>query len=108
MPHPGSTSVDPVLDQLERGPVLVIPLVREVPQALLKRRPEPAKWSAHEHACHLAAVQPLMMKRLDYMLATPNAVIAPYIPASDNPDGALLNVDLDEAMNRFARERREM
>ena len=97
-----------VLEQLERGPRLVVPLVREVPRAVLKRRPEPGKWSAHEHACHLAAVQPLMMWRLDYMLWTPDPVIEPYNPADHDPPDALLKIDLDEAMARYVREREAM
>ena len=43
-------SVAAVIDALERAPRLIVPLVREVPPAVLKRRPAPAKWSAHEHA----------------------------------------------------------
>ena len=43
-----------VIEALERAPAIVIPLVREVRPSLLKRRPSPGKWSAHEHACHLA------------------------------------------------------
>ena len=108
MSHADASGVDLVLEQLERGPELVISLVREVPPPLLKRRPGPAKWSTHEHACHLPAVQPLMMRRLEYVLWTPHPVIQPYDPAHDDPADALLAVDLDEAMDRFARERRAM
>lgn len=108
MTNPDSPSIEIVLEQLERGPAIVIALVREVPAAILKRRPEPAKWSAHEHACHLPAVQPLMMRRLEHMLSDPMPVIRSYIPANDDPDDALLKIDLQEAMERFARERREM
>jgi hypothetical protein len=100
-----ATDVDIVLRQLVLGPDVVVPLVREVPPAILKRRPAPGVWSAHEHACHLPAVQPLMLERLDYMLSDPAPVITPYEPARDDPDDALLVVDLDEAMERFTRER---
>lgn len=100
-----STNIDRVLEQLSRGPQLVVSLVEEVPDQILKRRPAPAVWSAHEHACHLPDIQPLMMKRLDYMLSESSPVIAPYEPATDEPDGALLQVDLDEAMQRYCRER---
>jgi hypothetical protein len=72
MPPIDSSKFNDVLAQLERGPALVVALVREAPASILKRRPEPGKWSAHEHACHLPAVQPLMMERLRYMLSTPN------------------------------------
>jgi hypothetical protein len=100
-----NTQIETVLEQLARGPTLVIALVREVPTEILRRRPAPRVWSAHEHACHLPAVQPLMLDRLKYMLEDESPSITPYEPATDDPDDALLKVDLDEAMDRFARER---
>ncbi|MCH8945115.1 MAG: DinB family protein [Proteobacteria bacterium] len=103
-----STNIDNVLHQLALGPDLVVPLVQEVPRAILKRRPSPGVWSAHEHACHLAAVQPMMLERLEYILSDDSPVITPYEPASDDPDDALLIVDLDEALERFRQERHAM
>jgi hypothetical protein len=103
-----ANDVDNVLRQLLLGPDLIVPLVREVPPAILKRRPAPGVWSAHEHACHLPAVHPLMTERLDYMLSDPAPVITPYEPAHDDPDDALLHVDLDQAMYRFRRDRRAL
>lgn len=100
--------IEAVLDALRRGPEIVVPLVREVPAEILMRRPAPGKWSAHEHACHLAAVQPLMMDRLDLMLAKPHPRIVPYDPGTDEPEDALLAVDLDEAMERFVNGRKDM
>jgi hypothetical protein len=100
--------IDILVEQLSRGPQLVIPLIRDVPAAILKLRPEPGMWSAHEHACHLPAVQPIMLERLEYMLTDPSPVIVIYDPATDDSDDALLNVDLVEAMDRFVRERRTM
>jgi hypothetical protein len=97
-----------LLDQLARGPALVIDLVSDVPFDRLKRRPIPSKWSAHEHACHLAAVQPLFMSRLDLMLREPSPVIRPHNPADDDADDALLSVDLNEAMTRYRSERAGM
>ena len=105
-------SADPkifrLLDQLARGPGVVIDLVNDVPPDRLKRRPSASTWSAHEHACHLAAVQPLFMSRLDLMLREPQAVIRPYNPATDDAEDALLAVDLAEAMTRYRSERAEM
>jgi uncharacterized damage-inducible protein DinB len=95
----------PVVDALERAPSLVVPLVREVPAEILKRRPAPAKWSAHEHACHLAAVHPLFFDRLELMLSQDHPTIRPYLPDQDDPDDALLHVDLAGALDRFQRDR---
>jgi hypothetical protein len=97
-----------IVASLERAPAILVPLVREVPEAILKRRPRPGKWSAHEHACHLADVHPRMLARLDLMLADPSPRIKPYLPHLDEEDGALLKVELDEAMERFSNDRRRL
>jgi DinB superfamily len=94
-----------VVEALERAPAIVIPLVREVPAAILKRRPAPKKWSAHEHACHLAHVHQLFFDRLDVMLASPAPVMTPYDPGSGDPDDLLLKMDLDDCLRRFAEDR---
>ena len=98
-------SIPSVIDALERAPHVVLPLVREVPASLLKRRPKSDKWSAHEHACHLAVVHRVFFERLDHMLVAPAPVITPYDPGTQDPDDALLQLDLDESLNRFVRDR---
>ena len=98
-------SIAAVIDALERAPGVVLPLVREVPSSLLKRRPQPAKWSAHEHACHLAAVHGIFFQRLEQMLASPAPVITPYDPGTRDPDDALLRLDLEESLDSFVRDR---
>ena len=97
-----------IVASLERAPALVVPLVREVPQAILKRRPRSGKWSAHEHACHLATIHPVMFARLDLMLTDARPRIVPYFPSAEEEDGALLKADLDQAMERFSNDRRQL
>ena len=99
------TTADAVIDALARAPAVVVPLVREVPSALLKRRPSSGKWSAHEHACHLAVVHRLFIDRLDYMLSTPAPVITPYDPGRDDPDEGLMALDLEESLKRYVDDR---
>lgn len=97
-----------VIDALERAPQVVVPLVREVPRSLLKRRPKSGKWSAHEHACHLAVVHHLFFERLDHMLTHPAPVITPYDPGTQDPDDALLRLDLEPSLDSFVRERAQL
>ena len=97
-----------IIDALERAPGIVIPLVRDVPGDVLKRRPAPRKWSAHEHACHLAHVHQLFVDRLDLMLASPAPVITPYNPGDSDADDLLLRMDLDDSLRRFAEDRRRL
>ena len=98
-------SIHTVIDALRRAPAIVVPLVREVPPALLKRRPAPGRWSAHEHACHLAHVHALFSDRLDLMLREPAPVIRPYLPGDQDADDLLLRMDLDASLERFAADR---
>lgn len=102
------TTAIAVIDALDRAPGIVVPLVREVRPAVLKRRPAPGKWSAHEHACHLAHVHGLFFDRLDVMLASPAPVITPYQPGESDPDDLLLRMDLDDALDRFASDRQRL
>jgi hypothetical protein len=95
-----------VIDALERAPAVVVPLVREVPAAVLRRRPAPGRWSAHEHACHLAHVHGLFFDRLELMLSSPSPVIAPYDPGTADPDDRLLGMDLEPSLRQFEAERR--
>jgi DinB superfamily len=103
---PDSQEVTEVLDQLARGPGFVRKLIYEVPPELRKRRPAPGVWSAHEHAVHLPAIYPLVIRRLDLMLNEPAPYIKSYEPSRDDPDDALLKLDLDAEMDRFDRERK--
>lgn len=101
-----TTHTQPIIDALERAPAIVIPLVREVPAHLLKRRPAPGEWSIHEIACHLADVHSLFFTRLDLLLREDNPLIKPYLPDQDELDpDRLLNMDLDAALEAYANDR---
>lgn len=101
-----TAQTQPLIEALERAPAIVIPLVREVPAHLLKRRPSPSEWSIHEIACHLPDVHPLFFTRLDLMLREDDPFIKPYLPDQDEtePD-RLLKMDLNAAMEAFVLDR---
>ena len=90
---------------LAAAPEIIIGLVREVPPQNLKRRPSPNKWSAHEHACHITTGHVPYVARLELMLSDPAPPIAPISASPEEEAGALLNVDLDEALALYACER---
>jgi hypothetical protein len=102
---PTSEKIVAVLEQFARGPGLVRQVIYEVPPELRKRRPAAGIWSAHEHAVHLPAIYPLIVRRLDHMITDPAPRIKSYEPSRDDADDALLKLDLDTEMNRFDRER---
>ena len=94
-----------LITALENAPAIIVPLVREIPATVLKRRPLPRKWSAHEHACHLAEVHALFFSRLELMLNESRPTIRSYNPDEAMEQGALLKIDLDEALERFSNDR---
>jgi hypothetical protein len=97
-----------VITALENTPAVIVPLVREVPREVLKRRPARGRWSAHEHACHLADVHALFFARLEQFVSEERPRIEPFDPGKQRPDGELLEVDLDDALARFTQDRRRL
>lgn len=94
-----------LISALETAPGVIIPLIREVPPQILKRRPSPAKWSAYEHAIHLSQSDVAFRARLDLILSTPEPVIETIENTAEDEAGAMLEVDLDESLARYVRER---
>jgi len=90
---------------LEGAPDIIISLVREVRPQNMKRRPSPNKWSVHEHACHISAADAAYLSRLEFMLSDPAACIRSMVPSPEEEAGSLLSIDLDEALDRYVRER---
>ena len=97
-----------LIASLEGSPDIIIGLVREVPPQNLKRRPTPNKWSAHEHACHLSTGDAAFLSRLELMLSDTAPYIRAMLPSPEEEAGALLDVDLDEALDRYVRERAKL
>src|SRR5262245_25871621 len=98
-------TITEVIAALERAPGIVVPLVREVPSSLLKRRPRPGKWSVHEHACHLAFVHQIFFDRLEQILASPLPIITPYDPGQSDPDDLLMSMDLEDSLKKYVADR---
>ena len=94
-----------LISALETAPGVIIPLIREVPPQILKHRPSPTKWSAYEHACHLSQTDAPFRARLDLILSTPEPFIRTIENSPEDEAGAMLEIDLDESLDRYAQER---
>ena len=97
-----------LISALETAPGVIIPLIREVPPQILKRRPSAAKWSAYEHACHLSQSDASFRARLDLILSTPAPFIKSIVNSPEDEAGAMLDIDLDESLDRYVRERADL
>jgi uncharacterized damage-inducible protein DinB len=98
-------NIQTIITTLEKAPELIIELIREVPPQNMKRRPSPDKWSAHEHACHIASADTAFLARLELMLSEPAPYIKYMAPSQEEETGSLLKIDLDEALDHYMRER---
>lgn len=94
-----------LLTALETSPGVIIPLIREVPPEILKRRPAPGTWSAYENAIHLTQTDAPFRARLDLIVSNDEPFIKSIENSAEDEAGAMLEVDLDESLERFARER---
>jgi hypothetical protein len=94
-----------LVSALETAPGVIIPLIREVPAEILKRRPSPGKWSAYENAIHLSQSDIAFRARLDLILSEPEPFIQSIENSAEDEAGAMLDVDLDESLDRYVRER---
>lgn len=84
---------------------MIIPLIREVPQAILKRRPSPGKWSAYEHAIHLSRSDLAFLAQLNPILSTQGPFTKVIENSAEDEAGAMLDSDLDERIARYFTER---
>ena len=102
------TETKVIISSLENTLEILPSIVREVPVETRKQRPSPEKWSAHEHACHLAEVHPMFFERLELMLSRENPTIEPYFPDQHDAPDQLINADLDESLEKFAKDRKRL
>lgn len=94
-----------LISALETAPGVIIPLIREVPPEILKRRPSPGTWSAYENAIHLSQTDVAFRARLDLILSEPKPFIEVIENSAEDEAGAMLEIDLDESLDRYVRER---
>ena len=97
-----------VLAQLARGPAILSGVLADVPHVDLRRRPREGKWSAHEHACHLALMEPRWLERAEQIVREDRPTIVNYEPDADEPADRLLKMDLDDAVASYERGRRAL
>lgn len=94
-----------LISALATAPGVIIPLIREMPPEILKRRPSPGTWSAYENAVHLSQSDVAFRVRLDLILSNDEPFIKTIENSAEDEAGAMLDVDLDESLDRYVRER---
>ena len=96
------------LEILAAAPDLLEELLSEIPAELLKERRIKGKWSIHEHACHLAEAQRMIIGRFKRFKQEKKPTFVPYLPGTTVPDDNLVKMDLQEQLSDFRANRKVM
>lgn len=96
-----------IMAGLEMTPSILRGMMADVPPEILKARRIPGKWSAHEHACHLAKVDMLAKGRLERFMKEENPVFPAYLPGKTTPEDELMKMDLERSLDEFSKMRAE-
>ena len=94
-----------LISALETAPGVIIPLIREVPLEILTLRPSPGTWCIYENAVHLSQSDVAFRARLELILSTDEPIIKTIENSAEDEAGAMLEVDLEESLERYVRER---
>ena len=95
--------ISAILTSLEQAPAILQGLVAAVPAARLTERRREGAWTIEEHAVHLAETQPMLLGRIERLLAEDNPEFVPYIP--DLNAVPARSMGLDQALASFAEHR---
>ena len=96
------------LEIIAQAPAIVQEMIAEIPTELLKQRRISGKWSIHEHACHLAEAEKMLLSRFRRFKAEKYPVFTPYLPGTTVADDVLMEMDLNFQLESYADNRRQM
>ena len=101
-----SNEVHAILNGLSGTPTIFAELLCSIPAELLGKKRGQGFWSLHEHAAHLADVQPMMLERMRRILAEDMAEFVPFMPENDPAAEAALP-SVEEIIAQFKSVREE-
>jgi hypothetical protein len=84
---PAASLLQPPVSLLEKTPIILETLLRDVPAEILDWKPSPDRWSISEVLAHLLAIEQLYGDRAKRIVVDNNPTLAKYEP----PDAAQLH-----------------
>lgn len=96
----------PLLETLRTLPAVVEPWFRAIPVDRLDLRRTAEAWTLREHLYHVAAVQPMLLGRMNLLRDEAHPVIVPYFPQNE-PALADRYPSVDAAFDAYRRLRVE-
>ena len=98
----------PILNCLEQSPAILKDLIDKIPRNITKNQRIPGKWSIHEHACHLADVQLMLIKRFEIFRDQQPPEFNPYLPGNTVSDHHLMQMELEYSLEQFSKTRERL
>lgn len=95
-----------IIEGLDSAPATIADLISGLDPESLRIRRIPSKWSAHEHLCHLASVQPMFNARLEAFRDQAEPRFDYFTPAKAGPGLSLAELDLRKSLEGFSAARR--
>lgn len=92
---------DRIITCLEQSPGLLRSLLSNISQERLKLQRKPDEWSIHEHACHLAEAEEMILKRFQDFKNNDFPEFEPYLPGKTIEVNHLMQMDLDEKVRMY-------
>jgi len=83
MPSINAKEIEAILRSLSDSITIFEGFLRSIPPDKLDERRGETFWSIHEHADHLAGVQPMLLERMQRILSEDMPEFIPFIPEQD-------------------------
>jgi uncharacterized damage-inducible protein DinB len=96
-----------LLECLKRSGRILAEFVKTISAAKLNQRRGDGFWTIAEHVSHLAQVQSMLLGRLQRFMDEDRPQFVPYIPGDDETESRPSQMEMDDALEAFARRRRQ-
>ena len=96
-----------LLECLRRSANILSAFVHTIPAEKMELRRGDGFWTIAEHMSHLAAVQPMLLERIQRFIDEDQPDFVPYIPSEDEPESMPPQLEKDAALGQFAHFRRQ-
>ena len=83
-----------ILTRLQHQHEALPEMIGDLSETALRQRVDPDKWSAFEHIAHLAAYQPVFIRRLERLATEPAPAFERYVAENDPEFVVCLNTPL--------------
>jgi len=93
--------IDYILSCLQKTPLILKNLLKNIPIEVLKTRRIPKKWSIHEHVCHLAQAEAMIIERFEQFKTIDYPTFNPYLPGKTVSADGLIDRDMQIEMEEF-------